>query len=66
MASTKDASEQMVHCSGDNCQIDLHICRARQMKGYPPCRQCDFGLSSGKSRSLELSEQDQLDRKSVV
>ncbi len=60
MASTKDASGQMVHCPGDNCQIDLHICRARQTRGYPPCRQCDLGLTSGKSRSLELSEQEQL------
>ncbi len=60
MASTEDASEQMLHCPGDNCQIESHICRARQMRGYPPCRQCDSGPRSAKPISSELTKQDQL------
>ena len=60
MASTEDASEQMLHCPGDNCQIEAHICRARQVRGYPPCRQCDSGRRSAKPRSPEPTKQDQL------
>ncbi len=60
MASRKDSSEKKVQCPGDNCRLDLHICRGRQMRDYPPCKQCDFGLSFAKSRSVEPSKQDQL------
>ncbi|MEE9366303.1 MAG: hypothetical protein V3W44_06410, partial [Dehalococcoidales bacterium] len=60
MAATKDTSEKKVQCPGDNCQLDLHICRARQMRGYPPCKQCDSGLTSAKSRSVQAGKQLQL------
>ena len=60
MAPTKDDSDQRVQCSGDNCQIDLHICHARQMRGYPPCRQCDSRRGSHQPSSSGPSDQDQL------
>ena len=60
MASTKDTSDQTVNCPGDNCKLDLHICRARQMRGYPPCKQCDSSIRSTSPASPERDSHNQL------
>ena len=60
MSPTKTISAQQRHCPGDNCDIAEHICRARQIRSYPPCKECDWGEGQRKSKTLTRTEQDQL------
>ena len=59
MSPSKITSAQQRHCPGDNCDIAEHICRGRQIRGYPPCKECDWGGGQGKSPALSKTEQDQ-------
>ncbi|NIA06661.1 MAG: phosphomannomutase/phosphoglucomutase [Actinobacteria bacterium] len=60
MSPIKASSPQQRQCPGDNCDIAEHICRARQNRGYPPCKECDWGGGMGKTKALAKSEEDQL------
>ena len=60
MSAVKDSSAKQRQCPGDNCEIAAHICRGRQNRGYPPCKQCDWGIRKVKSDSEDKVKQDQL------
>ena len=60
MSAAKNATPKRIICPGDNCQLDEHICRARQARGYPPCKLCDVGVGRVKVDTRPRSNQDQL------
>ena len=60
MSAVKDSSDKQRQCPGDKCVIAEHICRGRQSRGYPPCKECDWASRDIRSDSLERTKQDQL------
>lgn len=60
MSAAKNTPPKRIICPGDSCELDEHICRARQARGYPPCKLCDVGVGRVKVDTRPQSSQDQL------